>query len=76
VLDLTAITFLDSTGRRGIVRASSLITGRYSRLTVTGLWGAVQRVLELTGFLERLREPAGHDSDGAPDPIGSATAGH
>jgi anti-sigma B factor antagonist len=57
LLDLTAVTFVDSTGLRGIVRASSLLAERDGRLTVTGLSGAAQRVLELTGLLERLRDP-------------------
>jgi anti-sigma B factor antagonist len=58
VLDLSAVGFLDSTGLRGIVRASSLLAEHEGRLTVTGLSGAAQRVLELTGLLERLRDPA------------------
>jgi anti-sigma B factor antagonist len=57
VLDLTAVDFLDSTGLRSIVRASTLLTERDGRLTVTGLSGAAERVLELTGLLERLRDP-------------------
>lgn len=56
LLDLTAVTFLDSTGLRGLVRASSLLAERDGRLTVTGLSGAAQRVLELTGLLERIRD--------------------
>jgi len=75
VLDLTAVTFLDSTGLRSIVRASSLLTEHGGRLTVTGLSGAAQRVLELTGLLERLRDPAAFDPDGEPDPSGPTT-GH
>jgi anti-sigma B factor antagonist len=57
VLDLSAVTFLDSTGLRGIVRASTELNGCGGRLTVTGLSGAAKRVLELTGLLERLRDP-------------------
>ena len=62
VLDLSAVNFLDSTGLRGIVRASNLLNESGGRLTVTGLSGAAERVLELTGLLERLRE---QDPDGA-----------
>lgn len=75
VLDLTAVTFLDSTGLRGIVGASSLLTDRGGRLTVTGLSGAAQRVLELTGLLERLRDPPANDAEGAPDPTGPTAEG-
>lgn len=57
VLDLSAIGFLDSTGLRGIVRASNLLAEHDGRLTVAGLSGAAERVLELTGLLERLRDP-------------------
>jgi hypothetical protein len=40
---------------------------------VTGLSGAAQRVLELTGLLERLRDPAAFDADEPPDQSGPAT---
>ena len=56
VLDLTHVEFLDSTGLRAIVRASKLLADRDGRLTVAGLSGAAERVLELTGVLERLRD--------------------
>jgi anti-sigma B factor antagonist len=74
VLDLTAVTFLDSTGLRGIIQASTRLAERDGRLTVTGLSGAAQRVLELTGLLERLREPS-PGSEGAPpaEPGSAAT---
>ena len=57
VLDLTRVEFLDSSGLRGIVRASNLLGDLDGRLTVAGLSGAAERVLELTGILERLRDP-------------------
>jgi anti-anti-sigma factor len=62
VLDLSAVGFLDSTGLRGIVRASTLLAERDGRLTVTGLSGAAERVLEVTGVLERLRDPGADDA--------------
>lgn len=61
VLDLTHVEFLDSTGLRGIVRASKLLGDLDGRLTVAGLSGAAERVLELTGVLERLRESGADD---------------
>jgi anti-anti-sigma factor len=63
VLDLSAVGFLDSTGLRGIVRASNQLAACDGRLTVAGLSGAAERVLELTGLLERLRDP---DTRAAP----------
>lgn len=39
-LDLTAVSFLDSTGLRSIVRASNLLAERNGRLVVAGLSGA------------------------------------
>lgn len=61
VLDLTDVEFLDSTGLRGIVRASNLLGELDGRLTVAGLSGAAERVLELTGILERLRDSVTDD---------------
>jgi anti-sigma B factor antagonist len=55
-LDLSAVTFLDSSGLRGIIHASHDVAARDGHLTVAGLSGAAQRVLELTGLLEQLRE--------------------
>jgi anti-sigma B factor antagonist len=76
VLDLSAVTFLDSIGLRGIVRASNMFADRDGRLTVTGLSGAAQRVLELTGLLERLRDPSPDRHDTTPGHPDSSTAGH
>ena len=61
VLDLTYVEFLDSTGLRGIVRASNMLGELEGRLTVAGLSGAAERVLELTGILERLRDASTDD---------------
>jgi len=56
VLDFSDVQFLDSSGLRGVVRARNLLEEHDGRLTVAGLSGAAQRVLELTGLLEHLRE--------------------
>ena len=58
MLDLTDVSFVDSTGLRSIVRASRLLVDAGGQLTVSGLSGAAERVLELTGLLEGLRDPA------------------
>jgi anti-anti-sigma factor len=56
-LDLSDVSFLDSTGLRIIVRAANRLAAREGRLTVAGLSGAAQRVLEITGLIDRLAEP-------------------
>ena len=56
VLDLSEVNFLDSTGLRGILRVSASLDEQGGRLTVAGLSGAAERVLEITGLLERLRD--------------------
>lgn len=58
VLDLSAVTFLDSSGLRSIVRAGAALAERDGRLTCAGLSGAATKVLEITGLLEHLREGA------------------
>ena len=63
VLDLSAVSFVDSTGLRSIVRASRTLAERDGRLTCAGLSGAAAQVLEITGLLEGLRDPDG-DPDG------------
>jgi anti-anti-sigma factor len=63
VLDLTDVSFLDSSGLRTIVRAATALEERDGRLVIDGASPAVARVLEVTGLLERLRgdhgQPAG-----------------
>jgi len=60
-VDLADVSFLDSTGLRSIVRASNLLTERDGRLVVTGLSGAAQRVLEVSGLIDRLADPQAVD---------------
>ena len=55
ILDLAAVSFLDSSGLRGIIQAGNLLAGRDGRLLIEGASGATQRVLEITGLLERYR---------------------
>ena len=56
VLDLGAVTFLDSSGIRSVVRAARAVGDRGGRLTCTGLSGAASRVLEISGLLDHLRD--------------------
>jgi anti-sigma B factor antagonist len=57
-LDLSGVTFLDSSGLRAILDASNGIEMAGGHLVCTGLSGAARRVLELTGVLDSLRRGA------------------
>ena len=61
ILDLAGVTFLDSSGLRGIIKATDALAKNDGRLLIEGATGATQRVLEITGMLERYR--ANNDQD-------------
>ena len=54
VLDLSGLTFMDSTGIRMILRADEYARGHGARLVVVRPPGNVMRVLELVGLDEQL----------------------
>jgi anti-anti-sigma factor len=56
VLDLAEVDFIDSSGIREIVRAGRRLQDDGGRLLVENTSGATQRILEVTGILEHLRE--------------------
>jgi len=53
VVDLSQVTFLDSTGIRELLVAEQAISRRGGRLVVCGADGDVLRCLETTGVMER-----------------------
>ncbi len=53
VVDLSQVTFLDSTGIRELIIAEQALKRRGGRLVVCGAHGVVRRCLEVTGVLER-----------------------
>jgi len=53
-LDLRRLTFIDSTGTRGVLRLSERCSHHGVGLTVVAGPRAVQKALELTGVAERL----------------------
>ena len=55
-LDLEQVDFLDSSGLRVILGASNKLADREGQLLLEGASSAVERVLELTGVIERLRQ--------------------
>ena len=73
VLDLTAVTFLDSTGVRVLIEADRACTGSGSRLVVLAGDGPVRRVLELCELDGRLALVTEHPSSAAqPVPLTDA----
>jgi stage II sporulation protein AA (anti-sigma F factor antagonist) len=55
-LDLEQVDFLDSSGLRVILGASNKLADQEGRLLLEGASSAVERVLEVTGVIERLRQ--------------------
>jgi anti-sigma B factor antagonist len=55
VLDLSKVTFMDSTGLRAVLAADKLCQGYGHRFSLTGATGAVQRLFELTGVMGALQ---------------------
>ena len=58
LIDLAAVTFLDSTGMRNLLTAQRLAADSGVPLRVVGARGGVERVLTMTGLLDVL---GGHD---------------
>ncbi len=56
VVDLTSVTFLDSSGIRALLTARRIAGEHGAALTVTGVHGIVHRVLTLTGLLDLLSD--------------------
>jgi anti-anti-sigma factor len=55
-LDLEGVDFLDSSGLRVILGASNKLSTQEGQLLIEGASSAVERVLEITGVIERLRQ--------------------
>ncbi len=53
ILDASQIEFLDSSGLRVIVNTSNRLSEEGGRLLIEGMSGVVQRVLEISGLIER-----------------------
>jgi anti-sigma B factor antagonist len=62
LLDLEAVTFLDSSGIRALVRAKRRLDGIGAPLVVDGISPAARQVLEISGVLDLLSEAPGHDA--------------
>ncbi|MEU4621873.1 STAS domain-containing protein [Actinoplanes sp. NPDC023801] len=57
-VDLAEVWFLDSSGLHALVTAHHAAAARSGRLYVVNPSGSVATVLEITGILELLRQPA------------------
>jgi anti-sigma B factor antagonist len=57
LVQLRDLEFMDSSGLRVLVTAARRIEEQGGRLFIEGASGAVQRVLEMTDTIERLRRP-------------------
>jgi anti-anti-sigma factor len=55
VVDLSGITFIDSTGLQGLLRAQKAARQRGDDLILRHPSKAVRRVLEMTGLIDRFR---------------------
>jgi anti-sigma B factor antagonist len=53
VLDAADVEFMDSSGIRALVTAGSRLSDTGGRLFIEGMSGAVQRVLEVSGLIDR-----------------------
>jgi anti-anti-sigma factor len=63
IVDLTALTFLDSSGLRCLVRAAQDAATRNSRLVVTNATGIVRRVFALAGVASELLVEAQNEEE-------------
>ncbi|KAB1911097.1 STAS domain-containing protein [Micromonospora sp. AMSO31t] len=64
LVDLGAVTFLDSTGVAALLRAAAEAVGRGATLRVTAPQPLVARVLRITAVDVLLGWPGGRDDDG------------
>ncbi|MEU1687544.1 STAS domain-containing protein [Micromonospora sp. NPDC005707] len=58
LLDLSELTFCDSTGIAAFVRGDNLVAAKGGWLRITGATGRVARVLQVTGLAEVLSHEA------------------
>lgn len=58
IFDARSIGFLDSCGLRAIIASGNRLTAAGGQLLIEGMSGSMQRVLEVSGLLERYRARA------------------
>jgi anti-anti-sigma factor len=62
VIDLEAVTFIDSSGIRALVRAKRRFDGLDASLVLDGVSPAARQVLEISGVLDLLSEATDPDA--------------
>jgi anti-sigma B factor antagonist len=55
LLDATEVTFIDSSGIRVLAVASNTLEERGGTFVIDGMSAAMQRILEVTGLMEKYR---------------------
>lgn len=55
-LDLAATTFMDSSGLRAVIAGEQRAAEAGARLNIVGMSAGVEKVLEITGLIERYRD--------------------
>ncbi|MFR9776857.1 STAS domain-containing protein [Micromonospora sp. MS34] len=69
LVDLTDLTFCDSTGIAAFVRGDNEVSADGGWLRVTGATGRVARVLQVTGLADVLRYDAGTPDPASPSAL-------
>jgi anti-anti-sigma factor len=57
-LDLSAVSFMDSSGLRALLLGQKAMTSAGKRMVIAGVSDNVRRLLEITGLLERFGLPS------------------
>ena len=73
VIDVSRLTFLDSTGLRVILAGRESLQGAGATLALDGASGVVERVLEMTGLPRPARSAVLSQRSSAPGPPSAAT---
>lgn len=60
-VDLSGVSFVDSSGLRAIVATARDLEQRGGRLRISAMSAAARRVLEVAGLLDRFRAPQSTD---------------
>lgn len=68
VVDMSAVTFLDSTGLRALIVGRELLGAGGATITLHGVSGVVERVLQMTGLMELLTGPVDNASTAPANP--------